>query len=284
MKTKMKLFFLVLTLGIFFVACDKSNDGETTPIIDDGVSEETIDDAIEMGTVSFNAFVKDIIEVTTGKPPALEDLLDEMVVQIASTDFTGTFITDNYRDLPANIVLIPGNYSLFISNYLSSMSRFDTPVHGAEIELFNVVAGSNIPLDIELALLDLAATINLSSDLALTYPDISVRVEYVETFIDPDVDSILNWSIADDGRTGYLSTLKVDFLTSELNITVGELNVIITATNSSGIPFTLSKTYLNAKANQHYKINIVQTADATASLSITLGDEEEINDTITFPN
>lgn len=60
---KMKLFFWVLALGVFFVACDKNNDTDLTTEVDNTISEEFINDAIEMGTVSLEAYVKDVLEV-----------------------------------------------------------------------------------------------------------------------------------------------------------------------------------------------------------------------------
>ena len=61
------------------------------------------------------------------------------------------------------------------------------------------------------------------------------------------------------------------------------MKVTIEATDSTGSPIMVEKTYLNVSANKHFNITIEQTATATASLTVTLGGEDVIDDTITFP-
>lgn len=284
MKTKSKLFFWALALSIFFIACDKDNNEVVTAIIDDAVTEEPIDDFIEMGTVSLNTIVKDVIEVTTGKAPTLEEVLDEMTVQIYT--FDDPFVVyENYRDLPSNITLPPGSYSLLISKHSYTLWGFDTGNYGDQVVDFDVVAGANTVLDVELKLFDVAATINLSSELALTYPDILIAVSLIA--FDPygnPIGGTLNWAIADDGRTGYFGIYVGDIALGPLYDAGGDLTVEVTASDAFGEPISVTKTYPGVSANQHYNINIEQTEAATASLTVTLGDEEVINDTITFPN
>ncbi|MGB5430544.1 hypothetical protein, partial [Eudoraea sp.] len=146
---------------------------------------------------------------------------------------------------------------------------------------FSVSAGLNTPLNLELALFDVGATISFSSDIILSYPDISTRIEYIEDGF--GIGPFLTWSVADDGRSGYLSTHKGDFGLGDFIGSFGSLVLKVSATDALGSPIEVIKTYFGVNANQHYNINISRTAGATASLTVTLGDEEIINDTITFP-
>lgn len=286
MKTKWKLFFRVFALCIFFVACDKSNTDEVITTVDEASTGEPVDEIIEMGTVSLKTSIKEVIQVQTGKAPTLDELLDDMVVQILERRGVQEEpqLSENYRDLPENIPLAPGNYSLLISNYPMANTRFDTPVYGDFLGLFIVSAGLNTPLNAELELFDVAATINLSNELTLIYPDIFVTVEYKYLNEVGLFSSSLIWEIADNGRTGYLSTVEGSFGFINFMSSSGSMKVTVEATDKVGNPITVEKTYEGVSANQHYNLNIEQTAASTASLTVTLGDENVIDDTITFPN
>ena len=275
---KTKLFFRMLALGLLVIACNKGHDD--FPILESPKALEPNEETVEMGFVSIKPIIKDVIEITTGKALTLEEALDEMVVQIKETNFGMVLVNSNYRDLPTEIPLAPGSYELLISNYSFSPSRFDISVYGA-MRYFSVTVGTNTLLDLELALLDAAVTINFSNELVTSYPDIAARVEYIQEGF--GIGPNLNWTAADNGLTGYLDTYDGDFYLDMFYATTGTLNLEITATNPSGSPVTVIKTYYGVVANQHYNINIEQTDATTASLSVTLGDEEIINDTITFP-
>lgn len=275
--------FLIAFVGsvLCFQSCSKDNFEETVFV--EPMSVQPSDEAVELGSVSINAFVKDVIEIKTGKPFELEDVLDEMVVQIIDRERDGFRVfNSNYRDTPVQIPLTPGNYSLLISNYAFSPARFDAPVHGALLEYFSITAGSNTPLDLELALFDVAATINFSNELTISYPDISARVEYIQDGF--GIGPNLTWTTADKGRTGYLNTYAGDFGFELFYATTGTLTLEVTASGSFGTPVTINKTYPGVNANQHYNIAIEQTAPATASLTVTLGDENVIEDIVNFPN
>lgn len=281
MKTKLKNVVSILSLVLLIMACSKGND-DLSPLFEDEAAAP-IKEVIELGSISLNPIIKNVIQVQTGKAPTLEELLDDMVVEIK--DELEVVLTDNYRDLLAEIPLVPGNYSLLISNYPApipnSASRFDNPVYGNYLSNFSVSAGLNTPLNLELALFDVAATISFSSDIILSYPDISARIEYIEDGF--GIGPFLTWSVADDGRSGYLSTYKGDFGLGDFIGSSGSLVLKVSATDALGSPIEVIKTYFGVNANQHYNINISRTAGATASLTVTLGDEEIINDNITFP-
>lgn len=279
MKTKSKLFLSILILGLL-VSCNKSND--ELPAINEPISEILSEEDVELGSISLNPIIKDVVQVQTVKAPTLEELLDDMVVQIKEEDIgLGIVLNSNYRDLPTEIPLAPGFYSLLISNYPSTSSRFDTAVYGHLSLTFGVGAGANTPLNLELALFDVAATISFSSDIILSYPDISARIEYIEDGF--GIGPFLTWSVADNGRSGYLSTHKGDFGLGDFIGSFGSLVLKVSATDALGSPIEVIKAYFGVSANKHYNINIEQTDAATASLTVTLGDEEIINDTITFP-
>lgn len=277
---KAKVFFKMLAIGLLIMACSKGKDD--FPILEEPEASEPIEKTVELGSISLNPIIKDLIQVQTGKAPTLEELLDGMVVEIKEEDLgLGIVLNSNYRDLPAEIPLAPGFYSLLISNYPSTSSRFDTAVYGHLSFTFSVGAGANTPLNLELALFDVAATINFLSELTITYPDISARIEYIEDGF--GIGPFLTWSVDDDGRSGYLSTYKGDFGFGDFIGSSGSLVLKVSATDALGSLIEVIKTYFGVSTNKHYNINIEQTAAATASLTVTLGDEEIINDTITFP-
>ncbi len=281
MKTNMNLLIVLLSIGLCFQSCTKDNLEET--VLNEPMSLTPVEEAVESGSVSINAFVKDVIEITTGKPFELEEVLDEMVVQIIENKEGGMRVfNSNYRDIPTEIPLLPGSYSLLISNYAFSAQRFDTPVHGAVIEYLTITAGSNTSLDIELALFDVGATLNFSNELITTYPDISARVEYVQ--VGYGIGPNLTWTSVDNARSGYFNTYNGDFGFELFYPSSGTLNLEITATGTNGLPVTIQRTYNDVTANQQYNITIAQTAPASTSLTVTLGDENVIEDTVTFPN
>ena len=280
MKTKLKNAVSLLALSLFILACSKGNEDLSHLYEDEAVVP--VEEALELGSISLNPIIKDLIQVQTGKAPTLEELLDDMVVQIKEEDLgLGIVLNSNYRDLPAEIPLSPGFYSLLISNYPSMSSRFDTAVYGHLSFTFSVVAGSNTPLNLELALFDVAATINFSSEIILSYPDIAVKTEFIKSGF--GIGPFLNWTTTDNARTGYLSTYEGDYGFGDFIETFGSMKVTIEATDSTGSPIMVEKTYLNVSANKHFNITIEQTATATASLTVTLGGEDVIDDTITFP-
>ena len=278
MKTKLKLFLWVLTLGIFFIGCDKNNDTGPITEVDDAVSEEPIDDAVEMGTVSLNTFIKDVIEVTTGKAPTLDEVLDNIIVEIKDSD-NAIVISDNYRNLPESIELAPNSgYSLSMRYPEMEPARFDFPMYGhhpiGTPIFFDIISGQNTVVEVELNLLDVAVTINLSEEIKLNYPDI--EVETFLSYSEPAFFFPLTWQVVDDSRSGYFHVGYLGAISSDMSIS-------ITATNEQGIVVNVEKFYV-VTANQHYNIKIEQTVDGSASFDVTLGDEEVIDDTITFPN
>lgn len=276
---KAKEFIKILTLGLLVVACNKSHDD--LPILEKPKAIEPIEKTIERGSISLNPIIKDLIQVQTGKAPTLDELLDDMVVQIKDEDLGLDIVYSNYRDLPAEIPLVPGFYSLLISNYPSTSSRFDTGVYGHLSFPFFVASGANTPLNLELALFDVAATINFSGEIILSYPDITVKTEYIKDGF--GIGPFLNWTTTDNDRTGYLSAYDGDYGFGDISETFGSMKVTIEATDSTGSPITVEKTYQNVSANKHYNITIEQTAATTTSLTVTLGGEDVIDDTITFP-
>lgn len=275
---KTKLFLQMLSLGFLIMACSKPTDEFINLVLPE--ANEPVEEIIDNGFVSLNPIIKDVVQITTGKALTLEEALDEMVVQIKETTFGMVVVNSDYRDLPTEIPLSPGSYELLISNYSFVASRFDTPIYGAML-YFSVSAGTNTPLDLELALLDAAVTLNFSDDLITAYPDIAARVEYIQDGF--GIGPNLTWTAIDSGRIGYLDTYDGDFYLDMFYPTTGILTLEVTATNPSGTPVTVTKTYNGVVANQHYNINMEQTDATTVSLTLTLGDEEIINDTITFP-
>ncbi len=280
MKTKIRNVVSIWVMGLIFLACNKGYDDLSIQYVDE--ADVPIEVAVELGSISINAFIKDVIEVTTGKPFELEALLDEMFVIIKDDSDNFNIITvlnSNYRDITEPILLEPGYYSLLISNYAFSAQRFDDAVHGAQVG-FIVTAGSNSLLDLELALLDIASTINFSSEILTAYPEMTVRVEYIQDGY--GIGPNLTWTTADNKRTGYFNAYAGDFCCEPFNATTGTLNLEVTAIGINGLPVTISRIFFNARANQHYNISIEQNEPASASLTVTLGDEDIIEETIIF--
>lgn len=115
---------------------------------------------VAKGTLSLDVFLKDPITISTGRALTLEEALDIMLVEITSTDGLTIFVSENYRDLPANIELPAGNYDMLISNFPVSDVRFDQGVYGDHIENFEITVGNNTVLNPILQLLDVATTVN----------------------------------------------------------------------------------------------------------------------------
>ena len=273
MKTQAIRLCIILSLGMFLLGCNKDNE----IIIDDGTGEEVV----EMGTVSLNPSFKDVINITTGKPPTLEEVLELMGVAIR--DDSSLVFSDSYNNIAGPIELLPGDYTLLISNYSDYFGigqRFSSPDYG-DVLSFQINAGENITLNPVLESFDVAATVNFTSGLLLAYPDISASVE----FLTDTTSGPLTWTSIQNNQKGYFTCYSGDFgFGNFFGPYSSDLTIEISATGQSGLPTVITKTYPGAAANEHYNIVLELTESATISLTVTLADEIVINDTITFPN
>lgn len=268
MKTKL-FFSIVLALSI--ISC---NDGDDLASI---VVEPT-----EVGTISLNISVRNIVDVSTsGKISSLDEVLDNLSVDIY--DSTGaTVIEDRYRSLPEFIELPVGAYTVVFYTPQDSIARFDEGLYGNEPQIsFDVKRDANTTVPVVLRLFDVATTIDFSDELLQNFPDVNVKV----TISLNGNDSSLDWSASDDIRTGYFSMIEYVSGGSGLyNVYTSDLVVEITATDTAGNPNVVSRTYPDAVANQHYELLIGYAENEMVNFDITLVDENIIEDEITFPD
>ena len=278
---KAKLIFGMLILGLFFVGCDKDNVleaiGEPTTI---DPNEET-----EPGFLSLKATVKEIIQITTGKPP-LEDVLAAMRIYISNG--SEQVYNRPYNESPETIELPAGFYNLLIgsfSNYSALDALFNTGSYGYYNSSVLINSGAITTINANLALLDMATTITISPEVSSSFPDIEVDVRKWTNIFGSNEKSELTWNTAQSGQTGYFMTYDGDWITGTLGDQGGDLEISITATNNSGLPVTASKWYMGISANEHYNISIEQNEITTGlNLIVTLNDEVIIDDIIIFPN
>ncbi|MRH99614.1 DUF4493 domain-containing protein [Kriegella sp. EG-1] len=280
MRTKMKSFLWGFALLLFFIACEKSNNAAPITETEDIISEEPIGDVIEMGTITLNPTIKDMIQVKTGKGPTLNEVLDNIIVVIKDSD-NKIVVNNNYRNLPEFIELVPNtNYRLTMQNKEMQPARYDIPLYGSDVLsepiFFDVVSGQNMVIDVVLKLLDVVVSITFSEAIKIKYPDISVEAYLF--YVSNETDYYpLSWNILDVGRLGYFHVGYNGGIEAELVVT-------ITASNDLGVEIETEKIYNNITANQYYSISIEEAEDSLISFNVTLSDEEVINDTITFPN
>jgi hypothetical protein len=279
MKTNFKNAVIILVLSLFILACSKGNDDLSHLFEDESVNP--IAEAEELGSISLNLIIKDVIIASTGKASTLEEVLDNMIVMIQDTE-GNQVISANYRDLPEFIELAPGNYRFNMSNWGSTSARFDNPIHGTNSLEFSVSSGENTVLPVSLGLFDVATTIDLSDAVKTSYPDIMVTTSVFNYYC---CTNNLIWSIVDDERIGYFDLVERDLLyLSSISTTIGDMNIDIRATSAAGAPINVTSTYSGVSANEHYIISIEQSSATSLSLNITLNNEIVINETITFPN
>lgn len=283
MKTSMKILFALLSIGLFLQSCSKDNFEEV--ILSRNANEEPMIENVAPGTLTLDVFLKDAITITTARALTLEEALDIMVVEITSTDGLTTFISDSYRNLPASIELPAGLYNMLISNFPISDVRFDEGVYGDYIENIEVLTGNNTLLNPVLKLLDVATTVNFSSDIIAAYPDISVYVSRsrVDASVFGEFPTPLIYEVADTGRRGYHSLFTGNHNNGFVEHN-GELYVNVSATDDAGEPVSVTRTILGVGNNAHYNINIDLTAPSSTSLDITLEPEAENTENISFPN
>ena len=278
---KAKLIFGMLILGLFFVGCDKDN-------VLEAIGEPTTIDAIEEtepGFLSLKATVKEIIQITTGKPP-LEDVLAAMRIYISNG--SEQVYNRPYNESPETIELPAGFYNLLIgsfSNYSALDALFNTGSYGYYNSSVLINSGAITTINANLALLDMATTITISPEVSSSFPDIEVDVRKWTNIFGSNEKSELTWNTAQSGQTGYFMTYDGDWITGTLGDQGGDLEISITATNNSGLPVTASKWYMGISANEHYNISIEQNEITTGlNLIVTLNDEVIIDDIIIFPN
>ena len=278
---KAKLIFGMLILGLFFVGCDKDN-------VLEAIGEPTTIDPIEEtepGFLSLKATVKEIIQITTGKPP-LEDVLAAMRIYISNG--SEQVYSRPYNESPETIELPAGFYNLLIgsfSNYSALDALFNTGSYGYYNSSVLINSGAITTINANLALLDMATTITISPEVSSSFPDIEVDVRKWTNIFGSNEKSELTWNTAQSGQTGYFMTYDGDWITGTLGDQGGDLEISITATNNSGLPVTASKWYMGISANEHYNISIEQNEITTGlNLIVTLNDEVIIDDIIIFPN
>lgn len=278
---KAKLIFGMLILGLFFVGCDKDNVVE---VIDEPTTIDPIEET-EPGFLSLKATVKEIIQITTGKPP-LEDVLAAMRIYISNG--SEQVYNRPYNESPETIELPAGFYNLLIgsfSNYSALDALFNTGSYGYYNSSVLINSGAITTINANLALLDMATTITISPEVSSSFPDIEVDVRKWTNIFGSNEKSELTWNTAQSGQTGYFMTYDGDWITGTLGDQGGDLEISITATNNSGLPVTASKWYMGISANEHYNISIEQNEITTGlNLIVTLNDEVIIDDIIIFPN
>ncbi|RAJ12595.1 DUF4493 domain-containing protein [Arenibacter echinorum] len=278
---KAKLIFGILILGLFFFGCDKDNVLE---VIDEPTAIDPIEKT-EPGFLSLKTTVKEIVQITTGKPP-LEDVLAEMRIYIS--DGFQQIYNRPYNESPETIDLPAGFYNLLIAGY-GSYSEFDTRFDNGRYGYYNssvfISSGAITTINANLALLDMAATITISTEVANSYPDIEVDVRKWTNINGGYENVAMTWTTAQSGQTGYFSTWYGDWIMGTLGDLGGDLEISITATNSSGLLVNASKWYMGISANEQYNISIEQNEITTGlNLLVTLDDEVIIEDIIIFPN
>lgn len=278
---KAKLIFGMLILGLFFVGCDKDNVVE---VIDEPTTIDPIEET-EPGFLSLKATVKEIIQITTGKPP-LEDVLAAMRIYISNG--SEQVYNRPYNESPETIELPAGFYNLLIggfSNYSALDALLNTGSYGYYNSSVLINSGAITTINANLALLDMATTITISPEVSSSFPDIEVDVRKWTNIFGSNEKSELTWNTAQSGQTGYFMTYDGDWITGTLGDQGGDLEISITATNNSGLPVTASKWYMGISANEHYNISIEQNEITTGlNLIVTLNDEVIIDDIIIFPN
>ncbi len=285
MKTRMKFLMGLLSVGLCIQSCSKDNFEEV--IISRNEIDEPVTEAIAQGTLSLEVFLKDPISITTARALTLEEALDVMLVEITSTDGLTTFVSENYRDLPANIELPPGSYNMLISNFRLIQVRFDDGAYGDYIQNFEVTSGNNTVLSPVLELLDVATTVNFSNDIIAAYPDISVRLSRYN--VDPfsyefgEFPLSLNHEVADDGRRSYHSLFTGNHVDG-YTVHTSSMQVRITATDSFGEVITVTRDIYGMANNEHYNFNIEMTGPSSTTLDVSLEPEVDNTEVITFPN
>ncbi|MEP3210169.1 MAG: DUF4493 domain-containing protein [Maribacter sp.] len=282
MKTRMKLLIVFLSIGVCLQSCSKDNFSDI--ILSQNADADPLSEEVATGALTIEAFLKDPITITTARALTLEEALDVMLVEITTTDGLSTLVSENYRDLPANIELPPGTYNMLMSNFPLSEVRFDDGVYGDYIQNFEITTGNNTVLNPVLTLLDVATTVNFSSEIVSAYPDISAYVarSQVNAMAFGEFPLNITYEVTDNGRRGYHSLFWGNHA-SGFTKDAGELFILISATGAAGETIQISRVIEGMTSNQHYNINIEMTDPSTTSLDVTLEPEEDNTEIITFP-
>ena len=283
MKTKIKRFMMFLSIGLCLQSCSKDNLADA--VLEQSEHEEPVIKNEAKGTLTIDAFLKDPITITTSKALTLEEALDVMLVEITSVDGLTSFVSENFRDLPEKMELPAGTYSMLMSNYPLSGVRFDNGVYGDYIQNFEITVATNTVLTPVLKLLDVATTVNFSSEIIAAYPRISAYVARsgVPAAIFTEFPSPLTYALADNGRRGYHNLFSGNHV-SGYTRHAGELFILISATGAAGEDLRVSRVIEGMSGNQHYNINIEMSEPTTASFELTLEPEEDNMEIINFPN
>lgn len=278
MKTKLNRFFWGLVFSVLLTACNKGNDD--VPNLDNPVTVEPTEEVIAKGTVSLKTLIKEAIDVKTAKPPTLGEVIDNVYLNIYNSD--GIAAGGLYNGLPEFITLNVGRYDFVLF-------KPDAPLYGAD-GFFEVLEGANTEVNTELSLLDVAVTFNFSEEIQLNYPDIRAGAaifNYSDAYVPENSD--YSWDLSENGNTKYF---RMDEYSADLEdfsriVRTAELVIgIITVDPSTGNEILIATKTYGAVANQHYNITVEYSSsadDGTVNFNIVLGDENVIEDTITYP-
>lgn len=276
MKTQtnyITILFLSLCLG--FTSCGKIQEIDIP-----SVSEE-------FGSLTLKALLKKEINVTTGKPPTVEEVLNNIIVEIYSLDDeTGNatlFINSNYGDLPTIIELLTGEY--LIQMYSSDLranqysTRWDIGDYSWSSN-FSINPGNNTNINAQLTLSDTALTIDYTDEILTEYPDINVNASF--TYTQSGVTQFIDWTALEDERTHYFNMTEFTLLAFDGYESLFSFSGALNLTISGGSGF-ITRSYPDVRPNEHYIITISYSGDSSATLIVTLGDETIIEDEIPFP-
>lgn len=183
---------------------------------------------------------------------------DDWNVIVYYESMTEAFNLANFTDVPSEIELTPGDYTVFVSSEDQSVA-FDNPFYTGISEVVTINSGDVVPVTVNASLANVEVSVSYSADVQADFTSMSTTVTSTS-------ESIVFGT--GEARSGYFVPGEDLSISADLTFTNPDLT-----TEIRNVTGTISGT----SAQDHYQITIDYTLNGSISpLTITV--DESTND------
>lgn len=257
MISRLKLFAIVALVS---VAC-KSNNG------DDVISSEKGALSLTLNPTS------EIVEVTSSKSSGYVTLSD-FVVDITTLDGVSYVSYGSYDDIPAQIALPEGSYTVKAETSKFYSAAYDSPYFYGSDQVV-IQAGSTETVELICAIANVKVSVDYSDELLNTLEDIVVTISSKYDASDLSKIGVLKFAPLAAGAT---AEYEAGWFAVPYN---GELEVYVTAMNKiTGVGVTSTSKLQSVAARQWRKVTIDLVTSGSLGVDITIDDSLEEQDDV----
>ncbi|PWJ39183.1 DUF4493 domain-containing protein [Sediminitomix flava] len=222
-------------------------------------NEEVIDQYLS-GDITLNLKMGNENKITQSRLSSEVSTDDfSILINLVGSEDTTAFYP-RYVDMPSSITLRQGGYILSAYSGTEQSASFENPVYYGETE-FEVTASNETAVSVECLLSNAKVRVSFTEDAITRYPDIYATINH-------GIDTLIYTQ--GENQAGYFGLSDNDSIYLDMTIYYTENDVLE----------TYEKSYEGVKANDFYSITINASLDGQASVGVSIGDENVIEDEI----